>query len=477
MRATRFFLHSTLVALLLLAGAGRALGQDQALEKAKHHFDQGQNLYLQAKYLEAAKEFLEAYNVKNFAAFLFNVAVCYEKNQDYMKALEFYERFIKENPHSQDKKLVLARIEALRKHLNPPSPGTSQPATQPVKARPNLPPVKTKGMVVIESKPEGAAIYLGDKRKGVFTRTPYSGSLPPGRHTVIIEHKGYATERKTFYARHDRMAYLYFSLSLEKTRGWIEVKANIPGAQVYVASKGAGSVGITPYSGWLRPGKQQITVKRDGYEPFVKDVNVTAGEVHEVEATLTKVTYGWLKVTGKTTKGAVIKVGGKPITCEEYPCRTKLAQGSYKVQLEREGFKSYAHDVEVTQATETQLLVKLNPKPSRIKAYVTFGVATLLLTGGIVTGVISNNAKSELQADLDAGKIYDSDDPRITKGKVTSIVANSLFGLSGLVAGLGVYYLFRNVGPDSIGETRRSKIAITPTLGPGAAGLSGKVRF
>ena len=56
------------------------------------------------------------------------------------------------------------------------------------------------------------------------------------------------------------MVYLYFALSLEKTRGWIEVKANIPGAQVYVESKGAGSVGPTPYSGWLRPGKQKIIV-------------------------------------------------------------------------------------------------------------------------------------------------------------------------------------------------------------------------
>ena len=60
---------------------------------------------------------------------------------------------------------------------------------------------------------------------------------------------------------------------------------------------------------------------------------------------------------------------------------------------------------------------------------------------------------------------------------MTSIIANSLFGVSGLVAALGVYYLFRDVGPDSYGETRINKIAVTPTFGPRSAGLSGQVRF
>jgi PEGA domain len=473
----RIFVQLTVVVGLLAAG-GSAVAQDQALEKAKQYFDQGQNLYLQGKYTEAAEQFMEAYNTKHFPAFLFNVAVCHEKNRDFVKALGFYQRYLKEDPHSQDKTLVVKRIKAIRKHLNPDKSASSQPTSQPSPtAPPNLPPVKTKGLVVIETAPEGAAIYLGDKRKGIFTRTPYTGSLPPGSHTVIIEHKRYSTERKTFTARADRMVYLYFALSLEKTRGWVEVKANIPGAQVYVESKGAGTVGPTPFSGWLRPGKQKITVKRDGYTPYVKVVKIVAGDVHDVDARLKKVTFGWLKVTGQSTQGAKIKVNGKPITCEEHPCRAKLSEGTYKVELERDGYKAYSHQLKVTQATETQLAVRLNLKPSRVKAYVSFGVAAALLGGAIATGVISRNAKDSLEEDLASGRIYDSEDDRITEGKVTSIIANSLFGVSGLVAALGVYYLFRDVGPDSYGETRINKIAVTPTLGPRSAGLSGQWRF
>jgi hypothetical protein len=466
------------VALLLVALARPTLAQDQVLEQAKHHFDEGQNLYLQGKYAEAVKQFQAAYELKKYPAFLFNIAVCFEKNRNFPKALDHYERYLRDDPHSQDRALVLKRIKAIKKHLNPPlKPGETKPSTRPSKLPPDLPPVKTKGLVVIETKPEGAAIYLGDKKKGIFTRTPYTGSLPPGRQTVIIELKRYRTERKTFQVRTDRMVYLYFSLSLERNRGWIEVKANIPAASVYVDTKDVGSVGTTPYTGWLRPGKHKIIVERDGYQTYTREVSVTAGDVHVVNAKLEKVTFGWLKVTGKTTQNATVKVDGKPVSCAEYPCRTQLSQGSHKVVLEREGYKNYEHQVDISQATETQLAVRLNPKPSRLKAYISFGVSAALLTGGIVAGVMSRNRKNDLESDLDSGRIFDSSDSRITEGKITSIVANSLFGLSGLVGALGIYYLFRNEGPDSFGETRMNKIAVQPTLGPDLAGLTGKVRF
>ena len=476
-------MRTTTVALLLLALARPAVAQDQTLEQAKNHFDEGQNLYLQGKYKEAVKEFEAAYELKKYPAFLFNIAVCYEKNRNFEKALEHYERYLRDDPHSQDRALVLKRIKAIKKHLNPPVKPGAKPSTRPSKLPPDLPPVKTKGLVVIETKPEDAAIYLGDKKKGIFTRTPYTGSLPPGKQTVIIELKRYRTERKTFQVRTDRMVYLYFSLSLERNRGWIEVKANIPAAPVYVDTKDVGSVGTTPYTGWLRPGKHKIIVEREGYQTYTREVSVTAGDVHVVNARLDKVTFGWLKVTGKSTQNATVKVDGKPISCAEYPCRTQLTQGSHKVVLEREGYKSYTHQIDVSQANETQLAVRLNPKPSRLKAYISFGVSAALLTGGIVAGVMSNNRKNDLESDLDSGRIFDSSDSRITEGKVTSIVANSLFGLSGLVGALGIYYMFRNEGPDSFGETRVNKVADTtrirvrPTLGPDVAGLTGEVRF
>ena len=472
-------------ALLGLLGGRAALAQEPPAEppsgdaspsglspaqQAKQYFDDGQNLYIQGKFTEAAEKFLKAYEAKSYPAFLFNVAVCYEKNRDFAKALKYYEDFVKADPHSTDRKLVMARIQSIRQHLNPADPKSPPPP-------PTLPAIEPKGLVVIESNPEGAAIYLSDKKKGIFTRTPYTGSLPPGQHTIILELKEFQPVRKTFVARNDRMTYLFFSLTRQQNLGWIEIKANIPGADVFFDERRVGAVGRTPYSGYLRPGKRRLIVERPGYEPYEKDVEIVAGKTHLMTVALERVSYGWLKISGQTTRGATLKVDGKPLTCNDYPCQTKISQGTHKVELSRKGFKSYVTDVSVQNAEEVQLAVRLNPTPSRIKAYVSFGVAAALLAGGITAGVLSNKRASSLESDLTSGRIYDTGDPRFTEGKVTAIVADSLFVLSAVVAGLATYYLFRNEGADSYGETRTNKLAITPTLGPGVAGIGGQVRF
>jgi hypothetical protein len=468
--------RATAAALVVaLLGAGSpARAQDKALETAKEHFDDGQSLYLQGKYGEAAEKFIKAYEAKAFPAFLFNIAVCYEKNRDFAKALSYYERYLKEDPSTTDRALVLKRIKAIRDHLG----GATQPsATQPSAPPPNLPPVKPKGLVVIESRPEGAAIYLGDKKKGVFTRTPYTGNLPEGQHTVILEMRKYKPERKTIHARSDRLVYLFFALANEEYLGWIEVKANVPGADVYFDKKEVGAVGRTPYTGFLRPGKRRIIVERPGWAAYTRELEITAGKDHVLNVTLERVKNGWLKVTGQTTEGATVKVAGRSVACGEPPCQTELGEGAYKVEITKKGFKKYVHDVAIKQATETQLAVRLMPKPSRVKAYVTFGVSTAFLIGGIVTGALSKSRADAVQADLDARRLYDSNDARLSEGRVLAIVANSLFGLAGLTGGLGLYYMFRNEGEDSYGETRSTKVSIIPELGPRAAGLTGRVEF
>ncbi len=104
-------------------------------------------------------------------------------------------------------------------------------------------------------------------------------------------------------------------------------------------------------------------------------------------------------------------------------------------------------------------------------------MSTAFTIGAIITGVMSNGHYDSIQQDLDNGSIYQSSDSRVTSGKVTAIISNSLWGLTAITAGLGVYYFFRDVGPASYGEVKNTKIAITPALSPQMAGVLGKVRF
>ena len=65
-----------------------------------------------------------------------------------------------------------------------------------------LPDIDTKGLVVIDSKPQGATIYLNDKRSGPFGKTPWHGSLESKPVRLILESKGWkAEERQSARAR------------------------------------------------------------------------------------------------------------------------------------------------------------------------------------------------------------------------------------------------------------------------------------
>jgi hypothetical protein len=84
--------------------------------------------------------------------------------------------------------------------------------------------------------------------------------------------------------------------------GSLEVSANVEGAVVYLNEK---TVGVTPYRGnELEPGSYGVRVEKEGYKQFSQQVDVRAGAVAEVQATLRPApppapTTGSLEVRGK----------------------------------------------------------------------------------------------------------------------------------------------------------------------------------
>ena len=112
--------------IILVTYSLLAQAQNQALENAKQFYDTGQNLYLKGNYPKAAQQFMKAYEIKAFPAFLFNVAVCHEKMEDFKKALQLYRRYLKEDTQSPDYNLVTTRIKSIEKHLKTISPSLPQ---------------------------------------------------------------------------------------------------------------------------------------------------------------------------------------------------------------------------------------------------------------------------------------------------------------------------------------------------------------
>ena len=106
--------------------------------------------------------------------------------------------------------------------------------------------IETKGLVVIDSKPQGATIYLNDKRKGAFGKTPWQGSLESKPVRLILEQKGWKPEERAISPRSDKLIDVYIALSEEHYLGWVEIASNVPGADVFIDRKEIGAIGRTP---------------------------------------------------------------------------------------------------------------------------------------------------------------------------------------------------------------------------------------
>src|SRR3954465_5968371 len=113
------------ICIAIVGAASSAWAQSpEALRKAQASFDQAQTDYLQGKYDEAAQEFQEAYSARPFPQFLYNVGASFhmkgKKTSDvpsYQKAVDYYKKYLHEEPTASDKPKVEKAISVLEAEI------------------------------------------------------------------------------------------------------------------------------------------------------------------------------------------------------------------------------------------------------------------------------------------------------------------------------------------------------------------------
>jgi tetratricopeptide (TPR) repeat protein len=481
--------HVTLfTCLALLLAAAPAAADDDGLALAESHFNKEQSLYQDGKYEEAADEFKAAYNARALPPFLFNIGAAYEKLakadpgklDHWKKAVEYYERYLKEEPKADDRKAIkkrikvlkgeLARLEkAIEKNAAPETVKTSDKVDK-------LEEVAIRGLVVIESEPAGANIYLDDKKKGPVSKTPWSGTLE-GEHTIFIEKKGYRQYEMNIAPSPDRLVVLKVALAEEDYLGWVEIKSNVPGADVYIDEKSVGVYTRTPFSGNLKPGSHKIWVTAEGYDEFATELEVVAGETHSVSATLKGSPVGYLAVSGAGIENSAVYLDGK-VLCKTGPCRMPVTQGKHRVTIKRSGYKPYTRTVTVQPKTEQALKVDLAKKPGRSDAVWAYIFSATFAAGGVFASLQSKSIYDELNDEIAAASPPpDSEDPRFTRGKLWTAGADVAYGLAGITLLTAMYYTFRDKGPASKGALDVRAVALEPHIAPGYAGIGMEVSW
>jgi PEGA domain len=488
-----------LIALVIVGAASGMVSQSAAraddpapdadLQAAKGEFEAAQTLFIKEQFDEAANHFLGAYSRKPFPAFLFNAAVSYEKARMLEKAVEFFQKYLDQDPTALDFTTVKVRIDAIKTILAPPSvpvtpppdetPGAAQatpPATAPavVAQAPLLPAIETKGLVVIDSKPQGATVYLDNKTKGVFAKTPWQGSLPSKPVKLILEAKGFKSEERSIGPRSDKLVDVYIALSEEHFLGWVEIVSNVPGADVFIDSKDIGAIGRTPFTGHLKPGKHAVFIERLGYKPVRQDIDVLPGTATQHMIKLERGENGWVNVAGRGAYGAKVSIDQK-FACNA-PCRTEVVPGSHRVEVEKAGFENYQGDLKVDKAAETSLEVQWSPRPSRRGAWTSAVLAAGFIGGGVYLGRLSNGNRDDLRSNIAAGMLIDSNDPRYSRGKWEAVAADVSYGIGALLL-ISATVSFLSHAPDSSAGVDQKLIGFGPDLSADGARLSAWGRF
>lgn len=479
-RRARWALHA-LIALCALAAPASAQSSE-ALKKAQAAFDQAQLDYLQGKFDEAAKGFQDAYAARQFPQFLYNTGACYHMKgkrdgsaESYVAAVGFYEKYLAADPKAADRPKVEKAIGVLKAEIQrlkaaPPPAGEAKAPAAPSAEVQNLGDAKPRSLVVIESEPPGATIFLDDRKQGGFGTTPWSGSIE-GTHKVIIEKRGFMASESEVTGDPNKLFVLRAVLGKEAYLGWVDVTSNVPGADIYVDDKNVGIIGRTPHSQNIKPGKHTFWVTAEGYNEARIEVEVAPGGTHEVKASLKGTPVGKLNVIGLGIEDSKIYVDGK-VACERGPCLRTLPAGEHTLRVERSGMKPFQRRVEVQPKTETTVRVSLSSRPGRGDAVAAYILAAAFGGGGAFLGLQAQKLRDDLRKEIDAGAPpVDTRDPRFTRGKIFAIAADATYALAGITALTAIYYTFRDKGPPSTGLIDVRSIALEPQLGPGYAGL------
>lgn len=488
----RTLIISILVSFVLLNNkdlcAQDLITLEEKIQKAKELMEQGQLYYSQGKYKEAAKLFVKAYTTTSLPAFLFNAGLSYLHAGEHKEALIYFRKFLEEEKLSDlERESLLEKIHQLELFImaqtsqleeeteyRAVSPTTQQKTeesltvTQIEEVKNEEVPKSTQelslyntpttSLISVRTNPNSVQINLVDNQ-GTTVRdgnSPISFTVSEGSYKLIASHPNYKTIEMELEVKAGEVYIVILEMSQAQFWGYLDIVTQPPGAEIYIDDIKAGSRGKSPLGILLPVGKHKIWVEYGGYQPIEKEVMVNLASTNKIKLKLEKLPVGILIV--KTNwDNATVYIDGvkKGVSKIESPLRLILSPGEYEVKVEAEGMKEFKAKVEVEAGMEKEIVVKLNPTPSRVSAWISL-VASLAMSGvGIYASLKSYSLYSELEQLKEKSSLVE-DDPRIDEGFYWGIGADVLWGLAAITTALTIYYFVRDPLPQSEGKIKSS---------------------
>jgi tetratricopeptide (TPR) repeat protein len=158
-----------MVALAVAVGLLLNTQPEEARDRARDAFTQGQELYRTGDYAAALAAFQKAEALQPSPATEYNIGRCHERLGQWADAVAAYERYLSEAPSAPDHDALAGHVAELRRQV---------------------PPV---GHLQISVEPPGASVTVD---QAAPEPAPIDKLLPAGRHLVLAELNGYTPARR-----------------------------------------------------------------------------------------------------------------------------------------------------------------------------------------------------------------------------------------------------------------------------------------
>lgn len=440
------------------------------LEAIRQQMEQGQAFFVAGKYAEAAEIFERGFQQHPYSAFLFNAAVCHEKQGELERALGALRKYLEVDPAAPDADEVNARIARLQEALRAREEAgpDGQPET-PAPAAPS-PDQNMKSLVVIETTPSEAPVQIyrqvdpkappfvaGQANRGyklvVERRAPVSLTLDVGRYHIVVEKfREFNRSEADIVVSPGHVHHFQANLSQGAFMAFLRVNSNVPGAYIFVDDdqQKRPPWGRAPHGELIAPGKHTLRVEAPGYQPHIETVELEASDQRELDVRLVRLDYGIVRVDANVPE-AFVSIDDRPLGLWQKgqpPLEAELPSGTHQLTVTADGHKELRTTFEVPRGQVLPLRAHMIPTYPRGTAWTQAAIAAVFLGTGTYLGLESNRLHDELAADRSAGYL-DGSDPRIDRGRWFSIGANAGFVIGGVFAVLSTYNFVKDPYPDS----------------------------
>jgi formylglycine-generating enzyme required for sulfatase activity len=243
-----------------------------------------------------------------------------------------------------------------------------------VRLKPNF------AVVTLSSVPAGAAIEVDGKPAGV---TPAKVEMDSGIRRVQVSAPGLRVWTSSVVVNAG-VAQSIGPITLGAADARVTVRSSPSGAQV---TTGGSFRGLTPVTIDLSPGvSHAVTISRAGYAPWTREILAEAGKDSSIDARLSALLVE-VRIQGEPADAEVFVNGearGKA------PVSLSLPAARHRVEVRKEGFNAWVHDLALAPGIARKLDFKLvNPKdvvgnsPARLATK--SGVRMIIVPGGTYT--------------------------------------------------------------------------------------------